>query len=157
MLSSSQGQRRIPSNGEVAMIGFMENLVEMEAEPRPESEDRFLNPSRYPSVRALYQDFMQAHYKLHASLGDQLPCSPMSEDAFRKKFREYYPHVKIPKTNRFAQCDLCFMFREKMDLAAGEKKQTYRSQLNLHHGHVRQDKARYYANRYHRLTFAKLC
>ena len=52
-----QGKRRIPSNGEVAFIAFMENLKEMEAEPRPENEDRFLNSSRYPTVRAVYQDF----------------------------------------------------------------------------------------------------
>ena len=84
---------------------------------------------------------------MHASFGDHSPQVPMSEDTFRKKLHEYYSQVKIPKTNRFAQCDLCFKFRGKMDLAAGDKKLEYRKQLNVHHAHVRQDKARYYGNR----------
>lgn len=142
-----QGKRRIASNGEVAMLAFMENLKAMEAEPRPESEDMFLNPSRYPTVRAVYQDFLASYYELHARHGDNSPRATMSEDTFRKKFHEYYREVKIPKTNRFAQCDLCFMFRGKMDLAAGDKKLVYRKQLNSHHANVRKDKARYYSNR----------
>ena len=129
------------------MLAFMQKLKEMEAEPRPESEDRFLNPSRYPTVRAVYQDFLESYYSLLASHGDHSPQAPMSEDTFRKKFHEYYSEIKIPKTNRFAQCDLCFMFRGKMDLAAGEKKLIYRRMLNKHHADVRQDKARYYGNR----------
>lgn len=146
-VSLLQGKRRISSNGEVAFLAFMENLKDMEAEPRPESTDRFLNPSRYPTVRAVYQDFMEEYHKLHERYGDLAPSVPMSEDTFRKKFHDYYGQIKIPKTNRFAQCDLCFMFRGKMDLAAGEKKLVYRLHLNKHHGHVRQDKARYYGNR----------
>ena len=51
------------------------------------------------------------------------------------------------ESNRFAQCDLCFMFRGKMDLAVGEKKLMYRRLLNKHHDDVRRDKARYYWNR----------
>ena len=142
-----QGKRRIPSNGEVAFIAFMENLKEMEAEPRPENEDRFLNSSRYPTVRAVYQDFLEEYHMMHSQHGDSSPPIPMSEDSFRKKFHEYYRQIKIPKTNRFAQCDLCFMFRGKMDLAVGEKKLMYRRLLNKHHDDVRRDKARYYWNR----------
>ncbi|KAL0019642.1 hypothetical protein WJX77_008066 [Trebouxia sp. C0004] len=71
----------------------------------------------------------------------------MSEDTVRKKFAEFYPKLKIPKINRFAQCDLCFLFRGKMELAAGEKKLLYRKQLHKHHDHVRQDKAKYYGHR----------
>ena len=142
-----QGKRRIPSNGEVAFTAFMENLKEMEAEPRPENEDRFLNSSRYPTVRAVYQDFLEEYHRMHSQHGDSSPPIPMSEDSFRKKFHEYYRQIKIPKTNRFAQCDLCFMFRGKMDLAAGEKKLMYRRLLNKHHDDVRRDKARYYWNR----------
>lgn len=125
----------------------MENLIEIEAEPRPESEDRFLNPSRYPSVRAVYQDFVSSYTKMHAQYGDHSPLVPMSEDTFRRKFKEYYPKLKIPKTNRSAQCDLCFLFRGKMEMATAQKKQIYRQQLHLHHEHVRQDKAKYYGNR----------
>ena len=147
VVSLLQGKQRIPSNGEIAFSAFMTNLKRMDAEPRPESEDRFLNPSRYPSVRAVYQDFLEDYNRLHADNGDPSPTVPMSEDTFRKKFHKQYPEIKIPKTNRFAQCDLCFMFRGKMDLAAGEKKLIYRKQLNLHHGHVRLDKAHYYENR----------
>lgn len=119
----------------------------MEAEPRPENEDRFLNPSRYPSVRAVYQDFLNHYASIHQQYGDGPGCVPMSEDTFRRKFKECYPKIKIPMTNRFAQCDLCFLYRGKMELAAAEKKKIFRQQLHLHHGHVRQDKARYYANR----------
>ena len=142
-----QGKQRIPSNGQIAFSAFMENLKDMEAEPRPESEDRFLNPSRYPSIRAVYQDFLEDYNRHHADNGDPSPAMPMSEDTFRKKFNEQYQEIKIPKTNRFAQCDLCFMFRGKMDLAAGEKKLIYRKQLNLHHADVLKDKAHYYGNR----------
>ena len=122
----------------------MENLSELEAEPRPENEDRFLNPSRYPSVRAVYQDFLSQYTALHEQYGDLSAGLPMSEDSFRKKFKECYPNIKIPKTNKFAQCDLCFLYRGKMELAAAEKKKIYRAQLHLHHEHVRQDKAKYY-------------
>ena len=70
------------------MLAFMQNLKEMEAEPRPDSEDRFLNPSRYPTVRAVYQDFLESYYSLLASHGDHSPQAPMSEDTFCKKFHE---------------------------------------------------------------------
>ena len=119
----------------------------MEAEPRSESEDRMLNPNRYPSVRAVYQDFLDNYNTFHAQNGDPSPPAPMSEDTFRKKFKEFYPKLKIPKTSRFAQCDQCFLFCGKMELATAEKKQIYRDQLNLHHSHVREDKAKYYGNR----------
>ena len=75
-----QGKRRIPSNGEVAFIAFMENLKEMEAEPRPKNEDRFLNSSRYPTVRAVYQDFLEEYHRMHSQHGDSSPPIPMSED-----------------------------------------------------------------------------
>lgn len=143
-----QGKRRDPTDSEVAMIAFMEELTEMEVEARPENDERYLNPSRFPSVRAVYEDFLEDYNQRHTSHGDLTPRIPMSEDTFRKKFAEFYPKLKIPKTNRFAQCDLCFLFRGKMELAAGEKKILYRRQLHTHHDHVRQDKARYYGNRY---------
>ena len=125
----------------------METLWALEAEPRPESEDRFLNPSRFPSVRAVYQDFLEEHAQLHKRNGDPSPQAPMSEDTFRKKFKEFYPKLKIPKTNRFAQCDLCFLLRGKMELAVVEKKRFFRDQLNAHHRNVIADKAWYYHNR----------
>ena len=125
----------------------MEQLFAYEAEPRPESEDRFLNPSRFPSVRAVYQDFLEEHLQLHKRHGDLSPLAPMFEDTFRKKFKDYYPTLKIPKTNRFAQCDLCFLLRGKMELATMEKKKFFRDQLNAHHRNVLADKAGYYHNR----------
>ena len=125
----------------------MKNLINMDAEPRPESDDRFLNPSRYPYVRAVYQDFLHTYTADHARHGDPSPPAPMSEDSLRRKFKEYYPKLKIPKTIRFAQCDQCFLYRGKMELAPLEKKKIYREQLHRHHEHVRQDKARYYGHR----------
>ena len=98
----------------------MEELIEMEAEARarPENDERYLNPSRFPSVRAVHEVLMEDYNKTYASHGDLTPKVPMSEDTFRKKFTEWYPKLKIPKTNRFAQCDLCFLSRGKMELAA---------------------------------------
>ncbi|KAL3145289.1 hypothetical protein ABBQ32_001025 [Trebouxia sp. C0010 RCD-2024] len=126
----------------------MINLVEMEAEPRPENDNRFLNPSRYPTIRAVYDRFLEDYVATHQQHGDMSANVPMSEDTFRRKFKQCYPHVKIPKTNRFAQCDVCFLLRGKMELAPSkEKKKLYRKQLHLHQENVSKDKAVYYSHR----------
>ncbi|KAL3133950.1 hypothetical protein ABBQ32_008397 [Trebouxia sp. C0010 RCD-2024] len=144
------GKRRNPTGGDVALAAFMNNLIEMEAEPRPENDDRFLNPSRYPTIRAVYDRFLEDYAATHQQHGDMSANVPMSEDTFRRKFKQCYPHVKIPKTNRFAQCDVCFLLRGKMELAPSKEKKKlymYRKQLHLHHKNVSKDKAVYYSHR----------
>jgi len=55
--------------------------------------------------------------------------------------------VKIPKTNKFAQCDICFELRQKIQLAVAVNKQYYLDKLSKHHDDVLKDKMQYYENR----------
>ena len=142
-----QGKVRPPSDADVAFITFMENLVEFHAEPRPENEERHLNPSQYPSSRAVYQAFLENYFKKHRENGDHSDEPPMTENTFVRKMQRDYPKLKIPKTNRFAQCDVCFCLRGKIEVASGPKKQYYREALKKHYQDILRDKAAYYRNR----------
>ena len=69
---------------------------------------------------------------------------PMSLVHFRERFRKWYGDVKIPKTNRFAQCDRCFNMKQKILLASIlATKKIWRDALAKHIDDVRRDRAVY--------------
>lgn len=144
-----QGKVRADSNADVAFMSFMEDLKENEAEYDPESAKFFLNCAEYPSVTALWTAYCSEYIETHERYGHEMEEPPMSLKQFSSKFNAWYREdVKIPKTNRFAQCDRCFNLKQKISLACNAKtKEIWREALRKHTDDARQDRAVYYHNR----------
>ena len=128
------------------MQAFIGKLLDDHAEYRPDMDAMFLNPAQFPSKTAIYAAYVTSYMEVRAEFGNPNAEPPMSKTAFIRKFNKWYSDVKLPKTNKFAQCDKCFSLRQKMDLAAGPKKQFWRDELEKHRTHARLDKAEYYKN-----------
>ena len=142
-----QAKERAPSNADVSMQAFIGKLLDDHAEYRPDMDALFLNPAQFPSKTAIYAAYITAYLEKRSDLGHANAEPPLSKAAFIRKFNKWYSDVKLPKTNKFAQCDKCFSLRQKMDLAAGPNKQFWRDELEQHRTHARLDKAEYYKNR----------
>lgn len=142
-----QDKVKAPLNSDIAMQTFLSTFLEDHAEWRPDKNERFLNSALIPSVRTLYVSFLTWHNDRHEDFGQPVDEIVTSESHFRKRFNEWYPEVKIPKTNKFAECDRCLGIKEKIRLTSGEKKDTYRKELAKHRDNVRKDKNVYYGNR----------
>ena len=128
----------------------MSQLIQNHAENSPDREGQFLSPEIFPSFRALYHIFAAWHYELHLRHCDEdvTDTPPCSEDHFVKQVRKLYPALRIPKTNKFAQCDICFKLAQKRDLAdTTVGKAHWTSLLNKHRDDIRKDKEVYYKNR----------
>ena len=144
----AQGSVRLPRDADVAMQQFLSVFLSDNNEFRPDKNETFLKSAQIPSVKPLYVEFLDWYHKRHAVFGQQHQGIVMTQGHFTKRFKGWYPQVKIPKTNRFAQCDRCLTLKEKMILAKGDLKDMYREQLARHHDDVRKDKEVYYRNRY---------
>jgi len=142
-----QGMRRDLTDGDIAMVTFLTMFLSENTEFRPDLKHKFLNPTQIPTMTALYNAFVAQYDVMHARFGDEVEECPVSEGHFRNKFKELFPDVKIPKTNKFAQCDICFELRQKTQLAAAANKQYYLDKLSKHHDDVLKDKMQYYENR----------
>ena len=143
-----QGKVRSDSNADVAFMSYMEDLKRNEAEYDPESANFFLNSAEYPSITALHNAYCAEYLRVHEEHGHHQEEPPMSLNQFTRKFNDWYGDVKIPKTNRFAQCDRCFNLKQKIILSANpETKQRWREALRKHTDDARKDRAVYYANR----------
>ena len=143
----SQAKQRSPSVADVSLQAFIGKLLDDHAEYRPDMDAMFLNPAQFPSKTAIYSSYVTAYLEERSDFGNHVAEPPMSKAAFLKKFNLWYSDVKLPKTNKFAQCDKCFNLRQKMDLASGANKQIWRDELEKHITHARLDKAEYYKNR----------
>lgn len=142
-----QDKVRDPSEADIALQTFLDDYIQNEAEWRPDKDQRFLNTARTPSIRALYVEFLKWSQDRLEGHGDKRQDNIMSDTHFYKRFKQWYPLVKIPKTNKFAQCDVCLTLKEKIALSRGVRKDIYREQLRKHLDDVRRDKAKYYGNR----------
>ena len=124
-------------------MSFMEDVKRNNAEYDPESANFFLNSAEYPSITALHE-----YLRVHEEHGNDVEEPPMSLNQFSRKFNDWYRDVKIPKTNRFAQCDRCFNLKQKIILSGNpETKQRWRDALRKHTDDARKDRAVYYSNR----------
>ena len=128
-------------------LGFLKSHLDANSECRPDLDKTFLNPVQTPSIRALYNLFAATYAEFHKRHGDPIETMPLSEDHFRKLLHKYFPNVSISKTNKFAQCDVCYDLKEKINLASGENKQYYIDKLQEHQENVMADKIVYYTNR----------
>ena len=130
-------------------MSFMERLKATQAEHDPEFNRFFLNSAEYPSITALWTAYVVAYKHLHEEYGHGVQEPPMSLNQFTRKFNDWYgSEVKIPKTNRFAQCDRCFNLKQKILLAATSgSKGIWRAALQKHIDDARRDRAVYYRNR----------
>ena len=131
----------------MSLQAFVGKLLDDHAEFRPDMDAMFLNPAQFPSKNAVYAAYVTAYLEKKAEYGNNNADAPMSKTAFLTKFNRWFSNVKLPKTNKSAQCDKCFNLRQKMDLAAGPNKQFWRDELEKHRTHARLDKAEYYKNR----------
>ena len=143
-----QGKVRPPTGADIAMQSFLGSFLEEHAEWRPDRDERYLNSALIPSVKQLYLTFVNSYMDSHETEGQHPEQPPMSLEHFRRRFLQWYPKVKIPRNNKFAQCDRCFILQEKVRLASADNKHEYRAQLAMHQEDVRRDKAQYYDNRY---------
>ena len=148
----SQGKTREPTNADIALGIFMSQLISEHAEHSPDRDGIFLNPGVFQSFEFVHQLYCIWYTQLMKECDDypaEQPEEPMTYPTFKKRIRQHYPDLRIPKTNKFAQCDVCFSLAQRRDLAdTAAKKQHWNRILNKHREDVRADKIVYYNNRY---------
>ena len=106
-----QGKKKVMTDGDVFMATWLAMYLAENTEWRPDVQQRFLSSTATPFVTAVYNCFVSDYEALYARHGEEVQGCLVTLDHFRKKLAEWYPDVKIPKTNKFAQCDTCYSLK----------------------------------------------